>query len=104
MLTHARGGPTCTPPHRSTGSRGSRRFTAPERLLYEIYDSGREHLLIGYQRERAYLVDRGPRERCHATATHLLHFGGLPLIEYAPDIPAGLRRALSAVPPAHAAA
>ena len=74
-------------------------------LLYEIYDTGREHLLIGYQRERAYLVDRGPRERCHATATHLLHFGGMPLIEYAPDVPARLRRALSAVlPVAHAAA
>ena len=74
--------------------------------LYEIYDTGpgREHLLVGYQRERAYLVDRGPRERCHATATHLLHFGGMPLIEYAPDVPAGLRRALSAVLPAHAAA
>ena len=73
-------------------------------LLYEIYDSGREHLLIGYQRERGYLVDRGPRERCHATATHLLHFGGLPLIEYAPDVPARLRRALSVVVPAPAAA
>jgi hypothetical protein len=73
--------------------------------LYEIYDTvpGREHLLIGYQHERAYLVDRGPRERCHP-ATHLLHFGGLPLIEYAPDVPPRLRRALSAVVPAHAAA
>ena len=73
-------------------------------LLYEIYDTGREHLLIGYQHERAYLVDRGSRERCHDTATHLLHFGGVPLIEYATDIPAGLRRALSTVVPAHAAA
>ena len=79
-------------------------FHRARTLLYEIYDTGREHLLIGYQHERAYLVDRGPRERCHATATHLLHFGGLPLIEYAPDIPARLRRALSAVLPAHAAA
>ena len=72
--------------------------------LYEIYDTAREHLLIGYKHERAYLVDRGPRERCHAVATHTLHFGGVPLIEYATDIPAELRRALSAVVPAHAAA
>jgi hypothetical protein len=73
-------------------------------LLYEIYDTGREHLLIGHKHERAYLVDRGPRTRCHATATHLLHFGGVPLIEYAPDIPARLRDALSAVVPAPTAA
>ena len=73
-------------------------------LLYEIHDAGREHLLVGWRHERAYLVDRGSRERCHATATHTLHFGGVPLIECAPDIPAVLRRRLSASAPAPAAA